>query len=299
MSIQDLRHYGLFSRKRVFHPWWLMKRVLFALSAMLFLCPVILRTGGASGSRLPEFTFTGTYALIDDGDGNWRIRFLTSGTLIFTKRNITVDAFGVGGGGSGGRGGATNYGSGGGGGYTSMLSGLVLSSGIPYSVVIGAGGTTPAIGSSGNLGGTTSLMHDDVVLTQAFGGHGGIYNGTVTYPFSAGGSGGSRASYGVNGGSDGSTPVSGGIGQGTTTREFGEPDGDLYAAGGGGAVYNTGRLFGGEVGGGDGGSITPAYAPTGGLDNTGSGGGGGASGQGGITAGGSGLFALRNHRAAA
>ena len=101
MSIQELAHYGLFARTRKHKPWWMMKRVLFALSAMLFLCPVIVRTGGAGGKRPPEISYTGTYALLDDGDGNWRIRFLTSGTLTFVKQNATVDVFCVGGGGAG------------------------------------------------------------------------------------------------------------------------------------------------------------------------------------------------------
>ena len=32
---------------------------------------------GASGrNSLPEFTYTGTYQLIDDGYGDWRIKFI-------------------------------------------------------------------------------------------------------------------------------------------------------------------------------------------------------------------------------
>ena len=110
-----------------------------------------------------------------------------------------------------------------------------------------------------------------------------------------------------NGGSDGddgggSNP---GNGQGTTTREFGEISGTLYAGGGAGGTCNlgSGRL-GGAGGGGDG-----AYGYNGnivlakdGAANTGGGGGGGASigtmypnlypgGHGG-----SGIMIIRDHR---
>ena len=46
-------------------------------------------TGGAV-SGLPEFTYTGVSQLFDDGTGNWRIKFLTSGTLT-PLSNLTVD----------------------------------------------------------------------------------------------------------------------------------------------------------------------------------------------------------------
>ncbi|MEA4869828.1 MAG: hypothetical protein VB062_04215 [Christensenella sp.] len=298
MSIQELRHYGLFARTRKHKPWWLMRRVLFALSAMLFLCPVILRSGGAMSRRPPEFTYTGTYALLDDGDGNWRIRFFTSGMLTMTKRAATIDIFCVGGGGSGGRGANTNYGSGGGGGYTTLLNGLVLASGVGYTVFIGAGGTNLTASGAGNRGGTSSLALEGSVLTQAEGGYGGIYNGTPTYPYGAGGSGGSTLS--TDGGSNGSTPSVGGQGQGTTTREFHEGTGALYSGGGAGCAYNTTRRFGGAGGGGNGGVTSTSTPPTAGTPNTG--GGGGAYGAGlmsGSTAGGSGIVVIRNHRAAA
>ena len=34
---------------------------------------------------LPEFTYTGTYETLDDGNDNWRIKFKTSGTFTITK----------------------------------------------------------------------------------------------------------------------------------------------------------------------------------------------------------------------
>ena len=55
--------------------------------------------GGGGGGK-PSFTYTGQYTEVDDGGGNWRIKFLTSGTLKL-KNKITVDVFLVGGGGGG------------------------------------------------------------------------------------------------------------------------------------------------------------------------------------------------------
>ena len=73
---------------------------------------MIMRRGGGAGSGLPKFTYTGTYTLLDDGHGNWRIKCKTSGTLTFTDRDQTLDVFMVGGGGG------APYGGGAGGGTT-------------------------------------------------------------------------------------------------------------------------------------------------------------------------------------
>ena len=95
-------------------------------------------SGGSSGITAPiigkDFNWTGdtgTYQVLDGGDGNWRIKFLSSGTFTPLK-NMTIDAFLVGGGGGGGRGvymnGDSLYGGGGGGGgYTKTVSSVVLS----------------------------------------------------------------------------------------------------------------------------------------------------------------------------
>ena len=95
-------------------------------------CYIVRRGGGGRlGNGLPEFAYTGQYDLVDDGvaaDGktqNWRIKFLTSGKLTFSKlgsgRN-GVDVFCVGGGGPGGytkeTSGDWGHDGGGGGGYT-------------------------------------------------------------------------------------------------------------------------------------------------------------------------------------
>ena len=178
---------------------------------------------------LPEFEYTGTYQLLDDGDGNWRIKFTTSGTLTMAK-TTTVDLFLVGGGGGGVSGG-------GGGGYTATHTSVVLEGGTPYTVTIGSGGTGGAGGMSGNgsPGGATSIGSYSITggasANQDDGGNGG----------SGGGGSGSESDNwrnGGNGGSDGANGSTasypGGTGQGTTTREFGEPTGELYSGGGGG-----------------------------------------------------------------
>lgn len=184
---------------------------------------------GSGEPALPEFEYTGTYQLIDDGDGNWRIKFTTSGTLTMAK-TTTVDLFLVGGGGGGVSGG-------GGGGYTVTHTSVVLEGGTPYTVTIGGGGTGGAGGMAGNgsAGGATSIGSYSITggasANQDDGGNGG----------SGGGGSGSESDNwrsGGNGGSDGANGATsshpGGTGQGTTTREFGETDGELYSGGGGG-----------------------------------------------------------------
>ena len=78
--------------------------------------------GASDGNSLPEFTYTGTYQLIDDGYGDWRIKFLTSGVLTFAELGSGakgIDVFLVGGGGGcGNANGVSDYLGAGGGGYT-------------------------------------------------------------------------------------------------------------------------------------------------------------------------------------
>ena len=176
-------------------------------------------------NRIPEFTYTGEYEIVNDADepittseDNWKIRFLTSGTLTFTALNGAengIDVFLVGGGG-GGPGSGTSYG-GGGGGYTRTEKGVAVSVLNEYAIGIGAGG-----GTSVN-GGTSSAFG-----LEASGGYKGVGS-----QGGAGGSGGAGEGYesiatdGANGAGS-----NGGKGQGTTTREFAEENGRLYASGG-------------------------------------------------------------------
>jgi hypothetical protein len=199
------------------------KRIHQILSMMLFLCPGIIRVGGDAGGGLPRFTYTGTYTLLDDGNRNWRIKFLTSGT--FTPAGtMYVDVFGVGAGG----GAAANGGhAGAGGGYTRKIAHQLIG-GTSYTVLIGAGGNP------GSNGGTTSFAVSGTTLLSAAG---GFY--ATTDQGAAGGSGGSGYYGGFQTpGTDGSNGGAGpGGGQGTTTREFGDANGTLYSTGG---IFNAG-----------------------------------------------------------
>jgi len=116
-------------------------------------------------SGKPIYTYTGKSTFIDDGNGNWRIKFLTSGTLTFTNMASTnIDVFCVGGGGGGGSRPATGTGGGGGGGgYTTTSSNITITLGNSFNVTIGAGGAA-----NGGRGGTTSFLS-----VSAAGGYGG------------------------------------------------------------------------------------------------------------------------------
>lgn len=187
---------------------------------------------------------------------------------------------------------------GGGGGYTTT-SKLSVSQADSIPVEIGAG----AIGGSTHAGSNTSVSS---VIANGARNSATIAYGPgpgTTYGGGNGGSGGGSVRSGLfykdegsNGGSDGSdgdaskwmwnsstvyTP--GGVGQGTTTRAFGESEGTLYAGGGGGCSSGTPLASnyivgkGGAGGGGNGGaySYLVLYVnPTDGGINTGGGAGG-------------------------
>jgi len=247
------------------------------------------------------YTYTGTSSVLDDGSGNFRIKFLTSGT--FTPLvNMTIDVFLVGGGGGGGIGsgsGVKNGGSGGGGGYTATYSSISLTANTSYGITIGAGGTSYS-GTCGtsNSGGTTSAF-----TYSASGGAGGqgCLGSTTNY---AGGIGGNKG--GTGGGYTGATSgySYGAVNQGSTTCEFGQGTTTscnsgvtTYAGGGGGGAGNGGAgQPGGITGGGDGHNGSTYGDP--GTANTGGGGGGAGSSvayTGGGT-GGTGIVIIRNHQ---
>lgn len=209
-------------------------------------------TGPVSGSSITapiigeDFNWTGgdgTYQVLDGG-GNWRIKLLSSGTFTPLK-DMVVDVFLVGGGGGKG---STRCG-GGGAGYTTTVRSIALAANTTYQITIGAAGNNGYEGAgstssftNGTDGGTTSAFN-----TVAAGGKGSTTGkGTAGTGGSGGGGsgGGGYNSSGVHarrsaadGGTDGANgttaTTAGGTGQGTTTREFGETDGDLYASGGG------------------------------------------------------------------
>ena len=76
---------------------------------------MIGKSNSNTGSSFPEYTYNGSSIFIDDGNGEWRIKLLTSGILNFSKLLGKVDVFLVGGGGGGG---GYDRSGGGGGGYT-------------------------------------------------------------------------------------------------------------------------------------------------------------------------------------
>ena len=235
----------------------------------------------------PAFTFTGNYKIENEATADWKIYFLTSGTLTFTEEPPRIDVFLVGGGGGGGQG-WNSAGAGGGGGYTKTVTNIVVSASKEYAIVVGEGGTV-----------TYTAKSNDGDSSSAFGysasggqGGGGINQNNISWVGGNGGSGGANYSNTTGAGSDGNNATSGGTGQGTTTREFGESTGKLYSAGGQGGD-NTG-------------SSSPKNPP---IDETGGaagvkppanrGGGGGGSNHYNInnaTAGGSGVLVIRGHK---
>ena len=102
----------------------------------------------SSGSS-PIFTYTGNCQIINDGNGNWRVKFISNGTLTVSNP-FDVDLFLVGGG----------AGNGGYGGTNSVKKGIELNSTRSYTVTIGAGSTssggTTVFGDYSTAGGTSS-----------------------------------------------------------------------------------------------------------------------------------------------
>lgn len=245
----------------------MFKAFRYALCGALTMCPVILRAGGGASGKLPRFTYSGTCSLVDQGDGNWIVRFITSGTLVL-KSNVTIDVF-ILGGGAGGHpatiSGGTYCGGGGGSGFTVTLLNVYAFGETSYSIVVGAGGAINSAGNSSSAFGYTA-NGGGVNSNYSWGGNGqsGGGGGGIGQTNNAGGTNGSNGS--------GAYP---GNGNGQTTREFGESSGILYARGG--------------IGGGSG---------LNGTANTGNGGDGHATNTSVAGIGGSGIVAIRNQRAA-
>ena len=282
-----------------------------------------------SYNRIPEFTYTGDYDIVNDagepisaGQGDWNIRLLTSGNLIFSELKSGIDIFLVGGGGGGAGIGAYPYsnqgswsgyywyGNGGGGaGYTKTVKSIAADINTAYAVTIGAGGAAGAAGKNGSDGGASSIVIGATTYSAeggkaadgrnggnggSGGGAGALSSGTES-PY-CGGAGGTD-------GGDGVTPTvptycqgsaigSGGTGQGTTTRAFGDASGVLYATGGGGAGgYHSSSGTHGTTGAGGGNNPNTGDGGIGGGQNT------TYAGYQTPTAGGSGIIIIRNRRA--
>lgn len=240
----------------------------------------------------PKYTYTGEHLLVKDENYHWRIKFLTSGTLTWLWEDTEIDIFCVGAGAKGG-----NWG--GGGGRTATYKKQRITRGQEILVVIGATAFTAGASSFGSFsakGGGPG----------AEGGSGGgapwnIFLGDVDERPVKGGDGGSDGKDGGSGYRTDEGTLAGGKGQGTTTREFGEPDGDLYSGGGGGeASAQSGYTRGGLGGEGtpklakDGANYTNPPKSGGKAGGGYGGGGGGAAFTGG--AGAQGIVIIRNTR---
>lgn len=249
-----------------------------------------LRLRGGGKPSAPKFTYDGDYVIRDDGV----VELLTSGTIVFLEPTV-IDVFMVGGG-SSGRSGYTSpkFGCGGGaGGYTRTVRKFNAVANNGYTVTIGAGGSPNPLGNlHGNPGGSTSFGTFTVnggsitpagnisyIASGYSGGSGGGSGVSSNSGYGAGGSDGANGEQGYSG----SNLVPGGDGQNSTTREFGETTGKLYAGGGGGGRYMSSQTpvvsMGGAGGGGNGGwcgTGTNKQAAAAGGANTGGGGGGGA-----------------------
>ncbi len=268
-------------------------------------------------------------------NGGWKVKFLKSGTLklLVPVDKIKIDAFLVGGGGSGGDSPTklSYYGAnGGGGGYTETLRKIDLNTPITYQITIGAGGTTGD--------GQSTIAFNKEAKGGIKGANSGILNtkncsGTACLAYAgSGGSGGGGGQYscdseilggigGINGqnGNDGNKNKNGrGYGRGIITCEFNEGsktecnNGSYYSAGGnGGAGMNfygnfgkaQTRGHGGAGGGADSvckGVDTHGYNGGNAKPNTGSGGGGASATPAFVERtggyGGSGIVIIRNAR---
>lgn len=258
-----------------------------------------------SYSTIPEFTYTGDYEIVDDADtpittsdGNWKIRFLTSG--VFTPTDLRgaadgIDVFLVGGG-SGGKNNQDDYstGVGGGGGKTETVRNFQITANTAYSITIGAGG-------SPNKNGGQTIAFGSIV-DGGVGKHGGSGGGCIGHAGYSDGGGYDDSEY------DGGDPEGSlypGTGQGTTTREFGDIGGTLYSAGGGAGDYwnvdeetNRESVKPGDDSAGTG-ALSETIAATAGKANRGGGGGGGSNKKANAAPGGSGIVIIRNARGVA
>lgn len=259
-----------------------------------------LRSGGGVFGE-DAFSYTGECLFFAEDNGNWRLKLLTSGVLTLLRKT-KVDIFAVGGGGGGGNGNDGSYGGqGGGGGFTATVKAKSLAKNVSYTVTIGAGGAAHTPGGASSFGELCTAQGGWYGANGGDGGGAGGSGGGVpgstanTWAKRAGGAGGSD-------GSDGLTTneiyTAVGKGQGTTTRAFGDADGELYAGGGGGggtwgAKSSGPGGAGGDGGGGNGNKFRMDGLP--GETNTGGGGGGGGGHNAG-GAGGSGIVILRSAR---
>jgi len=245
---------------------------------------------------LPEFT--GNCAIFGDENAG-RIELYESGDL--TLYPGTYDLFLVGGGASGSITTDTSgqeHTGGGGGGYTTTISDIVVSERSEFIATVGAGGNRSA--------GSQTIFENGSATIKYTANGGAMVTGGYTANGGAGGSGGGGfnrdSGNGYAGGSDGSNGLgrTGGMGQGTTTRMFGEAGNTLFSGGGGGAGDGRG-YYPGAGGAGGGGAAGNNVNGVAGTANTGGGGGYSTVNTGALLqpgAGGSGIIIVRWDNAA-
>ena len=208
----------------------------------------------------PKYDYTGEHQLIKDNSilGWWRIKFLTSGVLTWLGEDTEIDIFLVGGG-AGSK--LTNQsGSGGGGGYTKTVKKIKLTKNQRINVIVGAGGTFNQNGGESSFDSYSVSGGNGIDGGSGGGGYGSL-NISASQTTARGGNGGSDGGDGTSGSGD--TSSAGGKGQGSTTREFGDPGAELYSGGGGGSG-NSNSTSGHYGYGGIGGEGEPVLAKPGG-----------------------------------
>lgn len=242
----------------------------------------------------PTYTYTGEASYVDEGDGNWHLKLLTSGNLTFTNlgnaKELEVFLVGGGAGGTNSGGGGGNLCPGGGGGYVNNGA-FAPQKNIAYAAVIGAGAGSGADGT----GGTTTIF--ELTANGGAGVNGGSGGGAGS-PSSGGTGGDTGGAGGTNGGNGNPSAYGGGgwgTGAGVTTIPWGDETkyGRYAGGGGGGGGYEDYGGAGGSGGGGKGGNSN-SNGTAGSVNTGGGGGGGGYGGNGG--AGGSGIILIRNKR---
>ena len=117
-------------------------------------------TGSAEQAVPPTSdNYSGSCSVIDDGNGNWRMKLTGSGTLTLDS-SWACDIFLVGGGGGGGSTHNNQYtkygGVGGNGGQTELVTTVTLAKNVGYTVTIGAGGNAGAKGNDTTMSGNGS-----------------------------------------------------------------------------------------------------------------------------------------------
>ncbi|RHV69847.1 hypothetical protein DXB18_01345 [Clostridium sp. OM02-18AC] len=219
-----------------------------------------------------------------------------SGRKAFTASEIfnvpagvrSINIFAVGGGSGCTYGSSTVGGGGGAGGCTAYTNNIPVNPGDQIAINVGAGGIG---GTNANCGASNATKAGTILVSASGGGINEPSGSNRSYGRNGGSGGGHGNGSGYktacNGGADGSNGGGAGQfnatsifgrGQGTTTREFGNPNGTLYAGGGGGGgcpkqIYGQG--YGGAGGGGNG--YFGGSGPTAGSVGTGGGGCGAAS----------------------